>query len=193
VRMRGEMKPDFSKEGLELPYDLLIAKLTAYALDEFPFMVTSWTDAGIAYHTAIHIGIAVDVEGGLIVPVLKDVKDRRLADLSKDLAAKIDRAKRNQSTSDDLAGGTFTITNIGMYAVDGFTPVINMPQSAILGLGRIIKKPVIRDDQVVPANTMMLSLTFDHRIIDGAPAARFLTRLGSILTNPFSSLLTKIL
>jgi pyruvate dehydrogenase E2 component (dihydrolipoamide acetyltransferase) len=193
VSMREALKPEFTGAGLELPYDLLVAKLTAYALEEFPFMITSWTDAGIVYHSAIHIGIAVDVAGGLIVPVLRNVKERKLSDLSRELSAMIDRAKRNQSTSDDLTGGTFTISNIGMYAVDGFTPVINMPQSAILGLGRIIKKPVVREDQVIPAYTMMLSLTFDHRIIDGAPAARFLTRLGNILTNPFSSLLNKIL
>jgi len=193
VRMRELLKPEFAQLGINLPYDLLIAKLTAFALDEFPFMVTSWTEAGIAYHPAIHIGIAVDVDGGLIVPVLKDVKQRRLVDLARDLAAKIERAKLNQATADDLSGGTFTISNIGMYAVDGFTPVIHMPQSAILGLGRIIKKPVIIDDQVKPASTMTLSLTFDHRIIDGAPAARFLTRLGEILSNPYSFLISKIL
>lgn len=189
IKLREALKPSFVDAGLELPYDLLIAKLVAFALDEYRFMNSSWTDAGIVYYSSIHIGIAVDVEGGLIVPVLRNVKERSLYDLAKDLTEKVERAKKNQATTEDLSEGTFTITNIGMYAVDGFTPVINMPQSAVLGIGRIVKKPVIKDSQIIPAYTMTLSLTYDHRIIDGAPAARFLTYLSNIFTNPYSLLI----
>lgn len=173
--------PDISQE---ISYDLLMAKIVAQSLRKHPQVNASLTENGIVQHTQINIGVAVDTERGLLVPVLVDVDLRDVYDLSQDLEDKIACAKTGKITADELRGGTFTITNLGGYGIDSFTPIINLPECAILGIGRIKASPVVRVGVVVPGQTISLSLTFDHRVIDGSPAARFLQEVVRIIENP---------
>jgi len=117
--------------------------------------------------------------------VLRDVAEKRLGQIAGEFRALMARAREGKSLPDDLAGGTFTITNLGMFEIDAFTPIINLPECAILGVGRIVAKPVVHEGQIVIRQMMALSLTFDHRINDGAPAARFLQRIKQLMEQPY--------
>jgi pyruvate dehydrogenase E2 component (dihydrolipoamide acetyltransferase) len=129
----------------------------------------------------------VDTPRGLYVPVVRDAT-RPLMQLHRDLTNLVARAQAGTLTGDELAGGTFTITNLGLFEIDAFTPIINPPQAAILGVGRIVGKPVAHGEQVVVRQMMALSLSFDHRVVDGAPAARFLQRVKALIERPFALL-----
>ncbi|MBI5761585.1 MAG: 2-oxo acid dehydrogenase subunit E2 [Planctomycetales bacterium] len=165
-------------------YTDFLVKLTAAALQQHPLLNSQWTDDAIVLHNEIHIGVAVDSDAGLLVPVLRNVPTlslRQLAVQSRDL---VTRTRQRTLRPDELQGGTFTVTNLGAFGIDAFTPVINPPQCAVLGIGRIAKRPAIVMDQVLPRDLVTLSLTFDHRILDGAPAARFLQSLVTMVENP---------
>jgi len=136
----------------------------------------------------INIGVAVEVEEGLIVPVVRDADKKTLVEITKSTKQLIERAKEGKLSSSEVSGGTFTITNLGSYGVETFTPLINPPETAILGVGRIADKPVVVGDQITIRPVASLSLSFDHRVIDGALAARFLQRLQQIIENPTSLL-----
>jgi pyruvate dehydrogenase E2 component (dihydrolipoamide acetyltransferase) len=151
-----------------------------------PVTLTTRADATNLVHLRdqFKISIAVDTEMGLLAPVLRDVQDltvRQIATRSKSL---IDLARSRRLTAEQMLGGTFTISNLGMFGIDAFTPIINVPQCAILGLGRIRKEPVVFQDQTVPRDMMTLSLTFDHRMVDGGPAARFLDTVRRNIEQP---------
>ena len=168
-------------------YDLM-AGITAVALDEHPVMNASWRD-GVVLKDGIHIGIAVDTSGGVIVPVIKDVPGKSLQEVSAATKQLIQAAQDGGLTLDQIEGGTFTLTNLGMYDVDAFTPIIHYPQCAILGLGRAVPRVVVVDESSGKTGVrrmMALSLTFDHRIVDGAPAARFLQRIKQMAEAPES-------
>lgn len=139
----------------------------------------------------INLGVAVQVEEGLIVPVVRDANKKTLAEIAKYTNRLVEGAREGKLSSSDLTGGTFTISNLGMCGVDVFTPLINPPETAILGVGRIIDKPVVSNGEIKISPTMYLSLSFDHRVIDGAQAARFVQRIGQILQDP-SSLLSSM-
>lgn len=164
--------------------DLLAARCVARSLQEYPQLNASLTLAGIVVHDRIDVGIALDAEPGLIVAVLRDTATRPLLDLAKSWSELRARALAGTATPAELTGGTFTITNLGHLGVGFFTPIINPGEAAILGIGRVAERPVVRDGRVVPARTMILSLTFDHRIVDGAPAARFLRRVCEMIEHP---------
>lgn len=162
----------------------LLVKLAAAALQRHPALNASWKGDAIEVHRGIHIGIAVDTNAGLLVPVVRDVPSLplpALADRTRDLA---ERARTRRLRPEEMQGGTFTVTNLGGFGIDGFTPVINPPQCAVLGVGRIAKRPFVAGNQVVARDLVTLSLTFDHRIVDGAPAARFLQALVKLIENP---------
>jgi pyruvate dehydrogenase E2 component (dihydrolipoamide acetyltransferase) len=173
VALRRELRADERNVAPPAVHDIF-AKVAAGALRRHPSMNAQWTDAGLIQPDGVHIGIAVDSEHGLFVPVLRSV-DRctldEIANLSLDLTS---RARERKCTRDELSGGTFTISNLGAYGIDAFTPIINRPETAILGLGAIRTEPVVLDGEVTSADQVTLSLTFDHRVVDGAPAARFL-------------------
>jgi len=175
--------------GQKVAYDALLVALVARALREFPYMNVRLTERGIEQLAEINIGVAVDTERGLLVPVVHDAAARNLLQVQQALAELVERALTGRSQPDDLAGGTFTITNLGMFEIDAFSPIINPPESAILGVGRIVAKPVVVDRQVVVRDMMALSLSFDHRLIDGAPAARFLQRVKQLVERPFALVL----
>ncbi|NIM92398.1 MAG: hypothetical protein GTO18_01610 [Anaerolineales bacterium] len=150
IRMNEALRMQHPDLSQGISYDLLMAKIVAQGLRKHPQVNASLTENGIVQHKQINIGIAVDTERGLMVPVLTDVDRRDVFDLSRDLEDKIARAKGGKITADELQGGTFTVTNLGVYGVDTFTPLINLPECAILGVGRIKASPIVRDGVVVP-------------------------------------------
>ncbi|MEZ4864710.1 MAG: 2-oxo acid dehydrogenase subunit E2 [Caldilineaceae bacterium] len=182
VALRKQLKAAF---GADAPtYNDLFAKLTAVALQEHPLLNARWQGDEIVLNREIHIGLAVDTSEGLLVPVLRNVESQSLRALATQAKTLIEKAQTHKLSAAELQGGTFTITNLGSYNIDAFTPIINPPQCAILGVGRIAKKPAVVDDQIVAREMVALSLTFDHRVVDGAPAARFLDRVRQLVATP---------
>jgi len=133
----------------------------------------------------VNLGMAVDTERGLLVPVIRNADRRGLREFGAEFRALVERARAGRSLPDDLSGGTFTITSLGTFEIDAFTPIINLPEAAILGVGRIRPKPVVREGEIVVRQMWTLSLVFDHRLVDGAPAARFLQRIKKLVENPY--------
>ncbi len=129
--------------------------------------------------------MAVDTERGLLVPVIRDADKKSLRQFGLEFRDLVERARQRKSLPDDLTGGTFTITSLGAFGIDAFTPVINYPEAAILGVGRIAPRPAVVDGQLAVRNLCTLSLVFDHRLVDGAPAARFLAYLKEIIEEPY--------
>ncbi|USH00064.1 2-oxo acid dehydrogenase subunit E2 [Thermococcus argininiproducens] len=165
-------------------YTVLMLKCIAKALRDFIEINATMEEGRIVIYENININVAVDSPIGLITPVIRDVDKKSLEELLQDYADIVERAKKGALKEKDFVGGTFTITNLGMLGVDSFTPIINPPQIGILGLNRIVQRPIVKNGEIKIANTMMLSLTFDHRAIDGAPAARFLGRVKYYMENP---------
>jgi len=172
----------------KISYNALLAAIVAHALREHPVFNSRIEGDGIHLLPAINIALAVDTERGLMTPVLEHTDRLSLLAIQRGYAALIARALAGTSLPDDLAGGTFTISNLGHLDVDGFTPIINPPQAAILGVGRISERPVAREGAVVVRAMMALSLSFDHRIADGAAAARFLARIKQLIEKPIALL-----
>ncbi|GIO26940.1 dihydrolipoamide acetyltransferase family protein [Ornithinibacillus bavariensis] len=189
IELRKALLPVIEKQtGYRISYTEIIMKTVAHVLGNHPKVNAALIDNEIVYNQDVNIGLAVAVENGLIVPSVKQANKKGLAELtkvSKELGAK---SRENRLTPDEMRGSTFTISNLGMFAIDGFTPIINPPETAILGVGRIVEKPVVVDGQIEVRPIMVLSLSFDHRVIDGAPAAAFLTELKSSLEDPYSLL-----
>lgn len=188
VQLRNEIRADLAGTDLPVPsYTDLIAKLVAVALREHPLLNASLDGQHLVQHADVHIGIAVDTDRGLLVPVIRDVQRKSVQAIAAESAQLVARARSGQIRTDELRGGTFTISNLGMYEIDTFTPIINLPECAILGIGRIVPRPVVVDEtseEVAVRKMMALSLTFDHRIVDGAPAARFLQQVKRFVERP---------
>ncbi|MDH7488661.1 MAG: dihydrolipoamide acetyltransferase family protein [Anaerolineae bacterium] len=180
VRLRERLKG----EGVEATYNDILVRLCAEALRRHPDANARLGDGVIEHLGDVNIGLAVDTERGLLVVVIKGADRLNLREIARERGRLVEGARSGRIGPDDLRGGTFTITNLGMYGVEGFTPVINLPECCILGVGRIVKKPVAVDDAVVVRPMMVLSLTFDHRVIDGAPAARFLDTIARLVEEP---------
>jgi pyruvate dehydrogenase E2 component (dihydrolipoamide acetyltransferase) len=191
TRFRQQLQPEFARVGVDkLPWDAVIAKAAALALLEHAALRAQWVDGeGLRPSTAVHVGVAVALEPeGLVVPVLKDAATRSLRELAADLLALTDKARAGKLSPVEMQGGTFTITNLGAYRIDGFTPISNPPETAILGVGRIADKAVVVDGKIEARTMCTLSLSFDHRVVDGAPAAAFLARLAELLERPYALL-----
>jgi pyruvate dehydrogenase E2 component (dihydrolipoamide acetyltransferase) len=185
VQLRAELLPLIEKKtGLRLSYTEIILKAVAIALRDHPMVQATLENGVIKLHNQIHIGLAVSHPNGLLVPVIQEVDQLGLAKLTEKTKEVARDAREGKLSPDLLYGGTFTVSNLGMYAVDQFTPIINLPETAILGVGRIKEKPVGVKGEIVLRPMMALSLSFDHRTIDGAPAAAFLTQLIDTLENP---------
>jgi pyruvate dehydrogenase E2 component (dihydrolipoamide acetyltransferase) len=193
ARFKDQLQPEFARLGTpKLPWDALIAKAAALALGEHRAVLSQWVDAtpgGLRQLDAVHVGVAVALQPeGLVVPVLRDAGTRSLRELASDLLALADKARAGRLSPAEMQGGAFTITNLGAYRIDGFTPIINPPETAILGVGRIAPKAVVIDGKVEARTMGTLSLSFDHRVVDGAPAAAFLARLAELLERPYTLL-----
>jgi len=181
VQVRSEI---LAKQGIKLSYNTLLAAGCAQALAEFPNINVQLEADGLKQMPAVHIGLAVDTENGLMVPVLKNAETMDAFQIEQQLQSLVGRTLEGRALPDELSGGTFTITNLGAFGVDAFTPILNPPEAAILGVGRILARPLVVDGSIVIRDTLTLSLVFDHRLIDGAPAARFLQRLSELLMHP---------
>ena len=185
IELREQLLPLVEKEtGYRLSYTEIIMKATAQALRRHPSINVSLEEDSIIYHSQVHIGLAVAIPNGLVVPVVRDCEAKGLAELTKECKTLTKMAQERKLGVEQMSEGTFTISNLGMYAVDSFTPIINPPESAILGVGRIQEKPVGVNGTIQLRPMVTVSLSFDHRVIDGAPAAAFLTELKEILENP---------
>ncbi|MFP5373228.1 MAG: 2-oxo acid dehydrogenase subunit E2, partial [Actinomycetes bacterium] len=183
ARLRDQAKADFAaREGVKLSFLPFFAKAAIEALKAHPSVNSSVDqDAGtVTYHDTENLGIAVDTERGLLVPVIHEAGDLSLGGIARKIADLAERTRTNKITPDELGGGTFTLTNTGSRGALFDTPIINQPQVAILGVGSVVKRPVVVQDpelgEVIAIRSMVyLALTYDHRIVDGADAARFLT------------------
>jgi pyruvate dehydrogenase E2 component (dihydrolipoamide acetyltransferase) len=180
VALRTRLRAD----GVAVSYNDILLMVLGRALQEHPRLNASLEGEVINLWKRIHIGLAVDAEQGLRVPVIRDVNQKKLEAIAEETRALIDAARQGKLPPDSMRGGSFTLTNLGMFGIDAFTPVINLPECAILGVGRIKPQPSVVDDQVVVRQKMWLSLTFDHRLVDGGPAARFLQRVAQLIEKP---------
>ncbi len=183
VRLRTALTAS-NRVSADVTYTHLLMKAVALALVRHPRINATFGGDARDYKEQINIGLAVSLDDGLIVPVLRDCEKRSLLDIAGQATALVERARTGKPRPEDLSGGTFTISNLGMLPIEHFTAIINQPQGAILAVGTIKERPVVRDGQVTIASTMMVTLSCDHRIIDGLTGGQFLQELKSLLENP---------
>ncbi|MFC4052045.1 dihydrolipoamide acetyltransferase family protein [Actinomadura syzygii] len=162
----------------------LIVKAVATGLREHPAVNVSYTEENLLFHKRVHVGIAVAVEDGLLVPVIKDADRKSVSEIGRETRELAGKARDGKLSPQEMSGGTFSVSNLGMFGVDSFSAVINPPEAAILAVGGIRDEPVVRDGQVVPGKRLALTLSVDHRATDGATGAKFLDRLATLLENP---------
>jgi pyruvate dehydrogenase E2 component (dihydrolipoamide acetyltransferase) len=175
---------DRLKGQLDISYTAVVVKAVAAALRRHPLLNSTLVGDEIRLLDEINIGVGVALEDGLIVPVVRNADRLTLGEIDRELKRLTAAARAGTLTVDEVTGSTFTISNLGMFGVDAFTPIINPPEAAILGVGRIVEKPAVYRGQLTIRSLMTLSLTFDHRIVDGAPAAAFLRTLAGMLAQP---------
>jgi pyruvate dehydrogenase E2 component (dihydrolipoamide acetyltransferase) len=164
----------------------MFVRAAATALLEFPEVNARWAEGeGIELSAEAHVGVAVDLAGeGLIVPVVRNAHVLTLFATASEVDRLVTTAREGRLGPDDYRGGTFTVTNLGLFGIEAFTPIVNLPEAAILGVGAITTTPVFQDGGFVPRQTAVLSLTADHRLVDGAVAARFLSRMRLLIEAP---------
>ncbi|TVZ85784.1 pyruvate dehydrogenase E2 component (dihydrolipoamide acetyltransferase) [Aeribacillus composti] len=190
IEMRTALLPVVEKQtGFRLTYTDIIIKAVGTALSRFPEVNVHLEHDEIIYKNEVNVGVAVAVKDGLMVPVIKQVEQKGLAAICAEAKDLSKRAREQKLRPDELKGSTFTISNLGMYPIDVFTPIINQPEIAILGVGRTQEKTVVVNGEIVIRPMMTASLSFDHRVIDGAPAAEFLAEVKRILENPYEMIL----
>jgi pyruvate dehydrogenase E2 component (dihydrolipoamide acetyltransferase) len=187
ARIKEKVEQDW---GFAPGYNDLLARIVTVALRRFPYMNARLAPDAIEILGHVHLGMAVDTERGLLVPVIRDADLKSLRQFGAEFRTLAEQARNSRLLPDDLTGGTFTITNLGIYDIDAFTPVINMPEAAILGVGRITPKVVAYHGEAVIRKMWTLSLVFDHRLTDGAPAARFLQAIKQMVEEPYLLLTT---
>ena len=190
ARLRDEVGAELERRGGTRPtYTDLVVRAAAIALRDHPRLNAQWTGNGVRLLSEIHVGVAVALDEGLVVPVVRHTDRATLAQISAAVRDLSERARTSRLKPAEMAGGTFTVTTLGVYDVDAFTPILNPPEAAILGVGRVHRRPVAVGDRVEVRPVVVLSLTFDHRVLDGAPAAEFLQRVKHVLEHPYLLLL----
>jgi len=190
MALRTRYKAQFAEtHGVSLGFMSFFARACVVALQEMPLVNAQIDGTDIVYHRHVHLGVAVGTERGLVVPIVHDADRLAFADLEREVARLADLARENKLSIDDLSGGTFTISNGGVYGSMMSTPILNPPQSAILGMHKIEKRPVVVDDQIVIRPMMYLALSYDHRLIDGSEAVTFLVKVKERLEDPSRLLL----
>jgi len=183
--LRARYKDSFEKKhGVKLGFMSFFVKASIEALKRFPVVNASVENNDIIYHEYFDIGVAVSTERGLMVPVLRDADAMSFADIESGIANYAARARTASITIEDLTGGTFSITNGGIFGSLMSTPIANAPQSAILGMHKIQQRPIVMNDQIVIRPMMYLAVTYDHRIIDGREAVQFLVTIKDCLEDP---------
>jgi 2-oxoglutarate dehydrogenase E2 component (dihydrolipoamide succinyltransferase) len=183
AKIREAKKAEYERAGAKLTYLAFIVKAAIDSLRAMPVVNASIDGDNIVYHKEVNIGIAVALDWGLIVPVIKNADERNLLGLSRAIADLANRARAKQLKPDEVAGGTFTITNPGVFGAEFGMPIINQPQVAILGVGAIEKRPVVVDDAIAIRPMAYLTLGYDHRLIDGAVADQFMSMVKQRLEN----------
>ena len=178
-----------SQPETKISYNDLIIKATALSLKFHPEINSQWSDNQITQHKHVHVGVAVAVEDGLVVPVLKFADNLSLNEIGLNVKDFASRAQQKKLLQSEIEGSTFTISNLGMFGIESFTSIINQPNSAILSVGNIIQKPVVKNNKIVISNTIKLTLACDHRTIDGASGSKFLQTLKDFIENPIKILL----
>jgi pyruvate dehydrogenase E2 component (dihydrolipoamide acetyltransferase) len=183
------MEVDVSKAGglhekLQVSYTAILVEAVAKALLEQPMINSTLDGNQIKIFEDVNVGLAVATEYGLVVPVIRNADKKSLKEIDTAIKELTEKARLGKLTKEELTGGTFTVTNLGMYGVEFFTPIINPPEAAILGVGKIVEKPVVVDGKVEVKPLMTLSLSYDHRIVDGAPAAKFLQKIKHYMESP---------
>ncbi|MFO7617691.1 MAG: dihydrolipoamide acetyltransferase family protein [Bacteroidales bacterium] len=188
IRIRYKYKEAFEKEGIRLSYLPFILKATALALKQHPVLNAELDldNSRMIIKKHFNIGIAVDTDEGLVVPVVRSVDEMTIRALAAAVSGIAEKARRRDISMEEMKDGTFTITNFGSIGGQFAVPVINYPQVGILGIGRMVQKPVVRDNQVVPGTMLPLSLSVDHRIVDGGEVTRFLNKIMEYLGDPVS-------
>ncbi len=184
VALRERQKAHADARGIKLTYLALFAKATLAALHTHPALNSSLTTHGIEFSRAVHLGIAVDNPKGLVVPVVHDAHTKSILELASEIANLAQRTREDTISAAELHGSTFSITSIGPQRIEGFTPMLNTPESAVLGIGAILEQPWVISGAIAVRKIVTLSLTFDHRVFDGAEAARFLTDLVLLIEDP---------
>jgi pyruvate dehydrogenase E2 component (dihydrolipoamide acetyltransferase) len=186
VAARGQIKAG-AKEGDVAPsFNDMVVKACALALREHPRANGAYRDGRFELYSRVNVGVAVAARDALVVPTIFDADQKNLRQIAADSRALAQRVRDGQITPPELSGATFTVSNLGMFGIDSFAAVINPPQAAILAVGAITERPVVRDGQTTTAHLMRVNLACDHRILYGAPAAEFLARVRSLLEEPLS-------
>lgn len=187
VELRAALeKNNFSgKEPLKISYNDLLMKAVGVCLTEFPEFNSSLIESEIRIHPTVNIGLAVAIEAGLVVPVIRDVTEKSLTEIASSRRELVNKARAGKLLPEDMSGGTFTVSNLGMYGIEHFTAIINPPEAAILAVGAIIEEPIVENGQILIKPIMRLTLAVDHRILDGAKAAQFLQRLKELMESPY--------
>ena len=182
----ASLRARYKSNGAEIvpSYNDILVKFVAESLAECPALNACWVNDAIYVYEEINIALAVDTERGLLAPVLRNVASLSLEEIAVQSRQLAEQARSGGLSQERLRGGTFTVTNLGIFDIDHFTPIINLPQAAILGIGRVVDEPIVDQGRVVPGKTLSLSLTFDHRVIDGAPAARWLQGFAKLIREP---------
>jgi 2-oxoglutarate dehydrogenase E2 component (dihydrolipoamide succinyltransferase) len=183
AQVRAARKSEYERDGAKLTYLSFILKAAADALRAVPVMNASVDGDSIVYHKQVNVGIAVALDWGLIVPVVKNADEKNLLGLSRAVSDLATRARNKQLKPDEVSGGTFTITNPGVFGALFGMPIINQPQVAILGVGNVEKRPVVIDDAIAIRPMAYLSIGYDHRIVDGAVADEFMSHVKRQLEN----------
>lgn len=186
VRLREQLLPEWEKShGVRLSFTDLIVKACAKALRDHPAVNATLQGEEIILLEEVNVGIAVALPEGLLVPVLHRADAKELWAIALEVRDLVERARGGKLSVDEVTRGTFTVTNLGSYGIDLFTPIVNPPETAILGVGRIAERPAVYNGEICKRALMYLSLTFDHRLVDGAPAALFLQRVRELLEHPY--------
>jgi len=185
VLFRDKVRKKYEEQSLpKISFNDIIAMAVCRALANHPMMNSRLTDQGIELCKGVNLGIAVALDNGLVVPNVKSADTLGLLEMAVKIRELAQKAKENKLTMDEIQGATFTISNVSMLGVDGFTPILNPPETGILGVGRAVEKPAVYEGKITVRTLMTLSLTFDHRVVDGVPAMQFLRNLADYLEDP---------
>jgi pyruvate dehydrogenase E2 component (dihydrolipoamide acetyltransferase) len=184
LTVRAQLNAAFEKEGVKLSVNDFILKASADALRRVPGVNASWVGTGIQYHGAAHVSFAVAIEDGLITPVIRDTHAKSVFQISAEAKPLGKRAKEKKLKPDEFTGGTFCVSNLGMMGIERFSAIINPPNAAILAVGTTVTKPVVKNGSIIIGQTMVLTLSCDHRVVDGALGAQFLGALKDLLEKP---------
>jgi pyruvate dehydrogenase E2 component (dihydrolipoamide acetyltransferase) len=185
TQLKEALKKKAKEKGIKVSFNDILIKILSQALQEYPMVNASFLEDRVRIYGAINIGVAVAVEDGLVVPVLSKPDQKPIIQISKEVADLVKKARNKKLLPEEYQGGTFTITNLGMFGVESFHAIINPPESGILAVSAIIPKPVLVGEEIVIRPCLKLSLSVDHRLVDGVLAARFLARIKELVEDPF--------